>query len=189
LLHLALALGVSLQLLLSTFMQRPRPGDVRTASESLGFSGHEIIGLSLLPLIISWFLWVAWRRGEPDLPALFPWLRADGRRELAQALRRALAAAAQRRLAADSEIRPLVRTVHGLGALCALFMAASGALLWWGMAPSGALSDWAAVLLDLHQGAANLMWAYLAGHAGMALLHQWNGEGLLGRMFSLRRTP
>jgi cytochrome b561 len=187
LLHLGLALGVSLQLLLGAFMERPRPGAVRGAAEALGFTLHEATGGLLLPLLLAWFTWAALRRGEPNLSALFPWLKASGREEVLRALRRALEEAAQRRLAPEAELLPLVRTVHGLGALCALFTATSGALVWLGMAPSGTLPAWVAVVLDLHQGAANLMWAYLLGHAGMALLHQRRGEGILGRMFSLRR--
>jgi cytochrome b561 len=186
LLHLGVSAGVSLQLLLSTFMERPRPGAVRDAAEALGFTLHEVIGGFLLSVLLGWFAWAALRRSEPNLSAFFPWLRAEGRREVLRALRRALADAARRRLASEAELLPLVRTVHGLGVLCALFMATTGALVWWGMAASGTLSAWAAVVLDLHQGAASLMWAYLLGHAGMALLHQWRGEAILGRMFSLR---
>ncbi len=185
LLHLGISVGVSLQLMLSTFMERPRPGAVRGAAEGLGFTLHEVVGGLLLPLLVGWFLWAACRGSEPGLAALFPWVRGEGRRALLGALCRALDEALRGRLAPEAEILPLVRTVHGLGALCALFMASSGALVWWGMAPSGALPPWAAIVLDLHQSVAILMWVYLAGHAGMALLHQWHGDGVLRRMFSL----
>jgi cytochrome b561 len=30
---------------------------------------------------------------------------------------------------------------------------------------------------------ANLMWAYVVGHAGLAVLHQWMGHRVLQRMF------
>ena len=188
LLHLLLATGVTLQLLLSTFMERPEPGVVHAPLEAWGFEFHEIIGLTLLPSILGWFLWLLLRRHEPLPRHLFGWLTSE-RHKVMQALRVALSEARQGRLAPDTEIQPLVHTVHGLGALCALFMAISGTLVWLGMSESGDLSSWAALILDLHQAAANLMWAYLFGHVGMALLHHWRGEATLRRMFSLRRLP
>jgi cytochrome b561 len=186
LLHLLLATGVTLQLLLSTFMERPRPGVSHPPLEALGFRLHEIVGLTLLPAVLGWFLWLLLRRREPSFWDLFPWLHA-GRTRLVQATRLALAEARQGRLAPESEIQPLIRTVHGLGALCVLFMAVTGSLVWWGMSATGALPNWAGWVLDLHQVAANLMWAYLIGHAGMALLHHRRGDATLRRMFTLRR--
>jgi cytochrome b561 len=66
-------------------------------------------------------------------------------------------------------------------------MAMTGTLVWVGMDASGALAPWAAPVLDLHQAVASLMWIYLFGHAGMALLHHWRGEATLRRMFSPHR--
>jgi cytochrome b561 len=186
LLHLLLATGVTLQLLLSTFMERPEPGVVHAPLEAWGFEFHEIIGITLLPTILGWFLWLILRRREPVPRDLFAWLTSE-RRKVAQAVRVALSEARQGHLAPDTEIRPLIHTVHGLGALCALFMAITGTLVWLGMSESGDLSSWAAWVLDAHQTVANLMWAYLIGHAGMALLHHWRGEATLKRMFSLSR--
>jgi cytochrome b561 len=186
LLHLLLAVGVCLQLLLSTFMQQPEPGAIQTALGGLGFQLHEVLGLTLLPSILGWFLWILLRHREPSLGDLFPWL-ISGRQKVLQAAQVALAEARQGRLAAEPEILPLIRTVHGLGALCALFMAITGSLVWLGMDASDALPAWAELVLELHQAAATLMWAYLFGHAGMALVHHWRGEATLSRMFSLRR--
>ena len=186
LLHLLLATGVTLQLLLSTFMEPPHTGEIRAPLQALGFRMHEIIGLTLLPAILGWFLWLFQRRREPSPRDLFPWLNAD-RGKLSQAIRVAVSEARQGRLAEESEILPLIRTVHGLGALCALFMAVSGSLVWLGMADAGVLPTWAGLVLNLHQAAATLMWVYLCGHAGMALLHHRRGEATMRRMFSLQR--
>ena len=38
-------------------------------------------------------------------------------------------------------------------------------------------------VLGLHKLAGNLMWAYLIGHASMALLHQALGDKVFSRMF------
>ena len=186
LLHLLLATGVTFQLLLSTFMQRPEIGEIRNTWEALGFEMHEVIGLTLLPTILGWVIWLLMRRNEPTSRDLFIWLTPE-RSRIMPAIRLALSEARQGRMAEEAEIRPLILTVHGLGALCALFMALSGALVWLGMSESGVLTSWASLILDLHQAAANLMWIYLIGHTGMALLHHRRGEATLRRMFSFSR--
>ncbi len=48
------------------------------------------------------------------------------------------------------------------------------------------MPGWTHVVLELHQAEANLMWAYLVGHAAMALLHHFLGEATLRRMFSFK---
>jgi cytochrome b561 len=49
------------------------------------------------------------------------------------------------------------------------------------------MPGWTLFVLELHQAAANLMWAYLAGHAAMAGLHHFFGDATVRRMFSLKR--
>jgi cytochrome b561 len=39
---------------------------------------------------------------------------------------------------------------------------------------------------EMHGALANVMWAYLIGHAAMALLHQLLGEGILRKMWTLK---
>ena len=187
LLHLGMAAGVTLQLLFSLGMQRPRPGALRSTLESLTFTLHEVVGLLTLVLILGWLLWLYLRRNEPSLSDLFPWTGHAGRHALLLALRITLRLARRGRLAADEEIQPLVRTVHGLGLLCIAFMAFSGALVWLGMDANGEMPEWTRLILDFHQFTANLVWLFIAGHAGMALLHQLRGDETLARMFSLRK--
>jgi cytochrome b561 len=187
LLHMTVASGVILQLLLSTVMQMPKPGAARTTLESLTFTFHEVVGLSLAVLITGWLVWLMLRPStEPKASELFPWTSRVGRQALLEAFRLTLEKARRGRLAPESEVAPLALTVHGLGLLCIAFMALSGTLVWLGMSDTGAMTDWAKLLLNLHHFTANLVWIYLAGHAGMAVLHQWNGERTLTRMFSLR---
>ncbi|MBV8663819.1 MAG: cytochrome b/b6 domain-containing protein, partial [Hyphomicrobiales bacterium] len=42
-------------------------------------------------------------------------------------------------------------------------------------------------VLGLHRLAANLMWAYVIGHASVAVLHQALGDDIFSRMFWPRR--
>lgn len=187
LLHLGLAVGVTLQLLLSAVMERPRPGAARPEFELAAFEAHEFLGLASLVLILAWFLWLFLRRREPGPRDLYPWFSAAQRSELTGTVRRALAEVRRGRMPAEPDNRLVARTVHGLGALCALSLALSGAAIWLGLSDDGALVAWARPVMEFHEVVANLMWAYVLGHAAMAVMHHRRGEATLRRMFSLRR--
>jgi cytochrome b561 len=187
-LHLGLSVGVTLQLLTSTFMQRPKPAVTRHLVEALGFEWHEITGFLSLALIVAWFCWLFLRRCDAGPRQLLPWFSAAQRHNVFVAARRILALARQRRIPTEDESREISHAVHGLGALCALLMALTGALIWLGMSDSGAVADWARPILELHEVVSNFMWAYVVGHAAMALLHHRNGEDTLRRMFSVKRS-
>ena len=184
LLHIGLSVGVTLQLLLSTFMKRPRPGISRPWLDAAGFELHEINGLLLLPVIIAWFVWLFMRHREDGPRVLFPWFWSESRNALFAAGGRALAAARQRHMPSDEDTHLIASAVHGLGALCALFMASTGSTVWLGMSEQGAMPGSVQLVLELHQAAASLMWAYFVGHTAMAVLHHLLGEATLRRMFS-----
>jgi cytochrome b561 len=186
LLHIGLSVGVTLQLLLSTFMERPRPGISRPWLDAAGFELHEIDGLLLLPVIIGWFVWLFMRQNEDGPRVLFPWLWSEPRNALFGAGRRALTAARQRHMPSEEDTYLLASAVHGLGALCALFMASTGLTVWLGMSEQGAMPSSIQLVLELHQAAASLMWVYLVGHTAMAVLHHFLGEATLRRMFTFK---
>lgn len=81
---------------------------------------------------------------------------------------------------------PFAAAIHGLGLLLMTAMAASGTLYWLagGGDPDGGGLVFVAMLI--HKPLANLAWAYLIGHAGMALLHHFGGHRSLADMWSLR---
>lgn len=66
--------------------------------------------------------------------------------------------------------------MHGLGLLTALAMAATGAWLYTQSVPAG-------LVLQAHKLLSNLVWAYVVGHAGLAVLHQATGHRVLQRIF------
>ena len=188
-LHAGLATGVSVQLLVSLFMERPgHHGEALTRIQAAGFDVHETVGLLVLPLTVAWFAWLFARRRESGPRTLFPWFSTVQRRELFAALRGALGAAWRRRMPAESDTEVIAPAVHGLGALCALGMAFSGTLVWLGMSEQGQLTAWAHDLLEVHETVASLMWAYLIGHTAMAMLHQFNGQSSISRMLSFRSS-
>jgi len=55
-------------------------------------------------------------------------------------------------------------------------MAVTGAVMAVGGVPGG-------TVLQIHKLLANLMWAYLIAHAGIAIMHQVQGRQVLQRMF------
>jgi cytochrome b561 len=185
LLHAGLAIGISLQLLISTFMEMPEREHPRTWWQTLGFTLHEGIGLLMLLLIAGWFVWLFVRRHEEGPQALFPWFAQVSRHALIDAVRDSLLSLKKRQMPLSSETDRIARAVHGLGALCALGMALSGLLVWLGLSSQGELADWARLDLDLHQALATLMWIYVLSHAAMSLLHHRRGETTLKQMFSL----
>ena len=79
---------------------------------------------------------------------------------------------------------PLASATHGLGLLMATVMAVTGAVVYFQMGVDGGMTDLGHQALAIHRPAANLMWAYLIGHASIALLHQMSGHQVLQRMFS-----
>lgn len=177
LLHMGVALSVIWQLGVSLIMQGPRgpqPGD-------LFFATHSYVGLAAMAVIVLFWANLSLRRVGTAHGALFPWFSAERRAALRADTRAHLAALTRLRLPHYDENAPLASAVHGLGLLLMTLMAATGTL-WWFAAPSAAAGAFEAG----HKLFANLAWAYLIGHAGLAVIHHLRGEASLSEMWSLR---
>jgi cytochrome b561 len=177
LLHAALLLSVLWQLGASSLVERPRAGQLGNAFYEI----HQTVGLATLGLVLAFWLWSAVRRRETPLMALFPWFSRHRLTVVLADLKRHWAMLVQRRLPDGDAETPLASAVHGLGLLTALAMGATGAWLYTQSVPAG-------VVLEVHKAVANLMWAYVVGHAGLAVLHQATGHPVLRRMFGRNRT-
>lgn len=173
LLHGALLLAVLWQLIGSNFIERPRAGQ----PANLMYELHEIGGLTTLGLVVAFWLWSMVRRRETPFGALFPWLSGGRLRAVRADLARHWGELKRFRLPGGETETPLASAVHGLGLLTALAMGASGAWLSTQAVPDG-------LVLELHKIVANLMWAYVVAHAGLAVLHQLTGHRVLQRMFA-----
>lgn len=178
LLHAAIALAIIAQLIGIGFAELPRPG----LPGNLAFSAHQVVGLGTLSVLAVFWIWTLLRRREHGFTALMPWFSRGRRAAVWADLREHVAVLRRLRLPEPGRETPLASAVHGLGLVIATIMAATGAIVFAGMAPDGALSAWADAALSVHKAAANLMWAYLIGHPAVALLHEAIGHRLLRGM-------
>jgi cytochrome b561 len=181
-LHLALLLMVLHQLIGSQVMERPLPGD----DPAWPFLLHQWIGVAgLVALGVFWVWTLARHRLETPLGRLVPWFSIDGWRAVFVDAMRSIGRLTGVGTAGgrpEPEDGALASAVHGLGLLVASAMAVSGAayLFLFEGTSSGRL------VLGLHKLFANFMWAYLIGHAGVAIVHAILGDDVLSRMFWLR---
>lgn len=178
LLHATIALAVVAQLVGIGLAEPPSHG----APGNLAFSVHQAVGLGTLGVLVAFWLWTLLRRREHGFTALVPWFSRSRRAAVWGDLRKHVAALRRLSLPVPGIETPLASAIHGLGLLVATTMAATGSIVFIGMAPDGALPAWADASLSLHKAVANLMWAYLIGHAAVALLHEVMGHRLLRGM-------
>lgn len=181
-LHLLLLLMVVHQLIGSRIMERPFPGD----DPAWPFLLHQWVGVaSAAGLGVFWAWTLVRHRLETPLGRLVPWFSIDGcRAVLVDAARSAgrLIGVEKADGGPEQSDGALASAIHGLGLLVASAMAVSGAAYFFFFegTPPGRL------VVGLHKLLANFMWAYLIGHAGLAVLHAVWGDDILSRMFWLR---
>jgi len=181
-LHAAIAVAITFQLLVSQLMAAPEPGHPSAGFGAWAYDAHEAVGLTVLGLLVLHWLWKFTGHVYGGMGRLFPWFSAIRRREIGEELKLLTA----RRFRDIPERGALAGAVHGLGLLAATAMAVTGGAIFLGMGENGGMSASIHVVREIHEFIANFMWAYLIGHAGMAVLHQWLGHRTLSDMFRLR---
>lgn len=182
LLHAALGASIVAQLGSSLLMIAP----LRGHAQNVLFEVHEYSGLAALALAAAFWVTVAVRRCGTPVRRLLPWFDAASRTAIVDDAKGHVAALRERRVPPFVPAAPLASAVHGLGLLLVTAMAATGLLfyvsMWLGRMDAG----WATLDLEVHKALATLVWAYLIGHAGMALSYRWLGRLRLADMWSLR---
>ncbi|MGH8398540.1 MAG: cytochrome b/b6 domain-containing protein [Gammaproteobacteria bacterium] len=177
LIHLLLAIGVTAQLFIGSFMHSPHPGH----PDTLGFEIHEILGATILVLIILHWLWSLTHPNE-GLRHLFPWTRAgmlNVGKELWQGIR-------YQRLPPGGPGKDggLAGFIHGLGLLAITAMVITGATFYFSRM-GGAGKSTLEIIEDIHDTFAVIAWIYWGGHLAAAVLHSLLGRPVLKRMFRL----
>jgi cytochrome b561 len=159
--HAVLALTVIFQIIASEWMTRPWRDGAPDSTGRLLFTLHEWAGLIAF-IALAFIAWRLFRRGE------LPRLDAAGRTVLRAQCRSLIGAVLTLNPAAADDTGALARAVQVLGLLLTLWFCATGGAIWL----VGASSGTAHRIGDLHELATPLLYAYLGGHAGMALLHR-----------------
>lgn len=164
LVHLLLALAVTIQLFLGSFMRSPHPGRL----DSVGFLAHEILGATILVLVALHWVWSCTHPSE-GLGHLFPWTRAGLRRVIADVQ----AVACNWRLPPSGPSARgggLAGFVHGLGLLAITAMAIIGGGFFLARLAG---SSWISLHLieDIHDTVAVIVWVYWGGHLAATVLH------------------
>jgi cytochrome b561 len=180
-LHAGLAGAIVVQLASSQFMNPDGAGNT-------AFVVHQWSGLAAFGLVAaSWGNSLMRQRGTPVVQ-LLPWFSGAGREAVWADIKRHWMAAKTRAFPAHGDTSALASAIHGLGLLLMTVMAASGTIYYLintGDPDAGGLVG---LTMLVHTSFANLVWAYLIGHAGMGLLAHFADHMSLGRMWSLRRN-
>lgn len=183
LIHAGLALAVTGQLLTSLGMVAPRP---QRAANRL-FEVHEYGGLTALALVSVLLIHLSLRLRGTERGLLFPWLSPARRSALWQDIAAHGRQIRSLRLPIYEDGAPLASAVHGLGLALVAAMATTGSVSYAASSLGFGSSAAVALGLDVHRALANLVWAYLIGHAGMAVLRHYSQHLSLGEMWSFRR--
>ena len=184
LVHMGLALSIIVQLLTSLVFVAPSP----TATGNIWFAAHAYVGLAAFGFVLLFWLVLTARRIGTTPGLLFPWFNGARLAALWADTKVHLAALTRFRLPVFDAHAPLASAVHGLGVLLMTAMALTGTIYYvinTGNPDAGGLVG---VVMLVHKTLANLVWAYLIGHAGLGVVHHFASNQSLGEMWSLRRN-
>jgi len=184
-LHWGFALLLPLQLLSEEFMKRPKPGRVRDDIQTFFFDMHEWIGMTALMFVVLRLCW-GFASKEPSFKRLYPYMTKQGCQGLTQELKQELPLWLKGKLTEPGKIHFISGTVHGLGLLLVLLMGITGAVMLYGMEPTGKMLGLVHDAKEVHEMLGGLIWAYFIAHVGMTVWHMLAGHPMLQRMFSLK---
>jgi len=181
--HAGLALAIVTQLLTSLVMQGPNEAQ----AGDLLFQLHRYSGLTATVLAFGFWVTIFMRSRGTEIGALIPWFLGERLVALWQDAKLHAENAVKLRLPEHDPKAALPSAVHGLGLMLISAMAMSGAVYFAQVSlglhsaePDGMLA------MTVHLALANLVWAYLIAHAGLAVLHHLMRSAILTEMWSLR---
>jgi len=181
LLHKGMALTVTVQVLLSFFMQHPKPGVTRDPLALELFEAHEWVGIAAAFIVIAHVVYSLISSGNASWRTLFPWLSKSGCCKLLGEIRQ-VGSWFSKGLPHPDEQHTLASAIHGGGILLVLFQGLTGGCLFLGMEENGAMSKGIHEVKEMHEVAGMLIIAYLVLHVGAAIWHQRMGHDVLSRI-------
>lgn len=184
--HAGIALGVTIQLVTSQLMQVPQPGKDIAERGLFLFMVHRWSGISVLALVTLHWLWGLGGHTAGGWGHLFPWFSKARLQALIPDVKAVPQWLRGRFPDQRTQSAPLVGAVHGLGLLAVSAMVATGATIFFGMAPDGSMPAAVKIVAQAHSIFAVFIIVYYLGHSAMALFHQVRGEPLITDMFNLK---
>jgi len=183
-LHLAITLAVFIQLISEQLMKVPKPGETVQTIEAIFLGLHEWNGFIALAIVVFYLMYLA--NDSDDWKRLFPWMSTAGCKGLWQEIRFDIPGWLKGRLKRPAEAHHIAGTVHGLGTLLLIGLGSTGIMIFMGLESSGEMNAEIKLLRSLHASLGTLIWIYVFGHTGMAILHQLKGHNVFREMFSLK---
>ncbi|MFT6676024.1 MAG: cytochrome b561 [Sulfitobacter sp.] len=178
-LHGGLAIAIIMQLVSSQFMNPDKGGNTT-------FEVHEYAGLTAFAVVLGfWVFSLVRKRGTP-IAELLPWASSERRPAIWSDVRTHMTALRRFKLPAHDGSSPLASAIHGLGLLLMTAMAASGTLYYFVNSGDPNAGGLVGAAMFVHKNLANLVWAYLIGHAGFAVLNHFGKTMSLRTMWSLK---
>ena len=166
-LHTLIAIGISLELLLSLVMRTPQPGRVLTPLQSFGYEAHKMAGMAVL--VVLFLHWIVFVTGHAykGIGHFFPWFSKARMHAVSGDLRELL----ELRVGDPEQVDSFSGAIEGLGIVVGSILAASGAVLFFGIAENGVMSAAIHTVKDFHEFWGPVMWGYLGIHAGATMVH------------------
>ena len=182
-LHAGITLGVIAQLGLSLVMEAPDDHDevLVTGLPLQLFHAHEYIGMALLVLLILHWLWSMSGHVHEGFAHLFPWFSKARMSQVVSDLKELI----KLRLTDPEVSNSLAGAIHGLGLFTATAMAATGAVIFFNLSETGHMTTLGETFHQLHGAISLLMWSYLIGHFGIAVVHKRMKRTNVKDMFTL----
>lgn len=180
LLHMGMALTISLQLLISLIMEAPDESDASALAQA-AFEAHEVVGMAALLVVVLHWLWNFSSQASGGMSHLFPWYgKALGevKSDLTQLIQGKLPESGQR--------GGLPGLVHGLGFLAVTSMAISGGILFFIFPEAGEPNNVVEFFEEIHEFIATFVWAYWIGHIAFGVMHKLAGHTTVEDMFKLK---
>lgn len=188
-LHVLFASMMVFQLISEELMKRPKLVDgaprERTADQIMFFELHELFGILLLIIVGVRFALLLGNGDE--VRRLFPFFSGERMKGVMDELK-GIPGWLAGKIPSPTEADYLSGLVHGLGLLLGLALGITGTAMYVGMDPiNGTMNDFVHMLKEMHEVLGELLFYYVIGHVGMAIVHQLKGHRSFQRISPLSK--
>jgi cytochrome b561 len=150
--------------------------------ETLGFEVHEFLGLFIAALVVIRVLLAMTSLPGANWRLLFPWLFADGRKQLSIEMKTQMAGWKSMKLAPPEDGEAVARSVHGLMILASVIMGITGTLLYFGWSTTAPQTEIIELIASTHELVVGGLEALLGAHVLAVILHQRQGHNIISRI-------